>query len=88
MVYPIEAPLSKYVKIYIAHGAGLINLYPGSCIQLTEPKTVEQDIHTSGTKKTIRRNSFLHLFTLQLMSESGAESSEVDKNVTKGSTQV
>ena len=64
LVELIEAPLAKYAGKDISHRKGFINMWTGRRVQLMEPKAVQQDSHTLGIRKTIRKITFVYIYLL------------------------
>ena len=71
-----------------AHGLDFINLYLGRRNELMEPQEVQIYSHTPGTQKTIRRTNFVCINFLQVMSETGTDSTRVGKNIPTEAPQV
>ena len=64
LIQLVESPLDKYVGKDRTYGAGLINLWPGSCNQLMEIRAVQKYSHNPWARNTTPQTNFVYICLL------------------------
>ena len=65
----VEAPSYKYMEKDISHESVIINLYPGSCVQLMDLQEVPKVSHNKGTQKGIQKTNFVYIYLFYRLSQ-------------------